>query len=339
MVLRHGVAIASSVALAIGLTACGVGGGGGVDSIPPPPPSPPPPPPPPSAPTPPPAPPGSIGLTHEGGFSTYGIGYRFTTDTAGNNLQGPAAPDSAETVEFTYLPGEKVYEVRVPGFNRGRLETLSYGGSANENGWLRVDGSYNAVTDGSSSARQDLFVSLVWPGNNTDLNLTYTSLGSWDGRTAGTTSSERRNYVGDFAYGLPTAAGDMPRSGTARYEAVVRGRTAVTGTRPPDFIGGTARLVFDFGTGSLTGSMRPIFWDWDPYELGVYEFTQTVYSPGSTLFSGKFAVPGSTADSFFEGRFTGPQAAELMGRWQAPFLNPVNKQWSTMFGVWAGKKQ
>jgi hypothetical protein len=72
--------------------------------------------------------------------------------------------------------------------------------------------------------------------------------------------------------------------------------------------------------------------------LGEYRLTDIAYSAGGTAFSGKFAVPGASApDGFFEGFFTGPQAAELMVRWQAPFLHAELKTWGTMFGVWIGK--
>ena len=48
-------------------------------------------------------------------------------------------------------------------------------------------------------------------------------------------------------------------------------------------------------------------------------------------------VPGlPNADSSFEGNFTGPNAAELMARFEAPFL--VDGQQGTLSGAWVGKK-
>ncbi|HXG80372.1 MAG TPA: hypothetical protein VNJ05_01070, partial [Sphingomicrobium sp.] len=127
---------------------------------------------------------------------------------------------------------------------------------------------------------------------------------------------------------------NVPTTGIASYAAQIIGGTGYS-------VGGDVRLTFDFGSGSLTGYMHPVMTDaWFQYDLGQYDFTQTVYGAGSTTFSGKFTVPGggSTADSGFNGRFTGPQAAELMAAWYAPFRDPYTLEWTRMSGVWIGKK-
>jgi hypothetical protein len=102
---------------------------------------------------------------------------------------------------------------------------------------------------------------------------------------------------------------------------------------------GGVSLTFDFGAGTLSGVMKPKFYpEWDAIPLGDYTFRNTVYSAGATNFSGAFQVNGSTAPSSFQGSFNGPQAAELMASWNAPFLNPLNNQWGTMAGIWTAKK-
>jgi hypothetical protein len=102
---------------------------------------------------------------------------------------------------------------------------------------------------------------------------------------------------------------------------------------------GTVFLSFDFGAATLAGEMRPEFAPvWDGVSLGTYTFRDTVYSSGSTSFSGAFNVPGSDGPSSFSGSFTGPSAAELMATWQAPFVNPLNNTQGTMAGVWIAKK-
>lgn len=100
-------------------------------------------------------------------------------------------------------------------------------------------------------------------------------------------------------------------------------------------------MSFDFSAGTLAGTMHPGLSDGfgGIADYGKYDFTQTVYSRGATNFSGAFIVPGipdGTSHSFFEGAFTGPGAAELLARFQAPFL--YNGQTGTMSGVWVGKK-
>ena len=105
---------------------------------------------------------------------------------------------------------------------------------------------------------------------------------------------------------------------------------------------GDAILDFDFARGRLTGYIDPTVpeggWfglDWDA--LGRYEFAQTVFNAGSTGFSGKFLAPDQTTPSgSFSGIFTGPAAAELMARFEAPFA--VGDLSGSMIGFWIGKK-
>jgi hypothetical protein len=106
-------------------------------------------------------------------------------------------------------------------------------------------------------------------------------------------------------------------------------------------VSGTAQFNFDFGAGRLSGSMSPSIpeggWAGIGENLGNYEFTQTIFNSGSTSFSGKFLVPNlPSADSHFSGLFTGPAAAELMGRFEAPFLS--KDVGGDIIGVFIGKK-
>jgi len=72
-------------------------------------------------------------------------------------------------------------------------------------------------------------------------------------------------------------------------------------------------------------------------DFGQYDFTQTVYSTGSQTFSGAFVVPGLPgADSSFNGRFTGPAAAELMAIFQAPYV--LSGHQGNLSGIWIGRK-
>jgi hypothetical protein len=141
---------------------------------------------------------------------------------------------------------------------------------------------------------------------------------------------------GGFAFGVATPAGAVPAVGSASYDA------ELTGHAGNWQIYGTALFQFDFGAGTLSGYM-------DPQTNGAfgspglprYTFTQTVFSPGSTTFSGSFDSAGPTPSSF-EGRFTGPHAEELMASFTAPFLdwdangNPT--VWGVMDGVMAGRR-
>jgi hypothetical protein len=152
--------------------------------------------------------------------------------------------------------------------------------------------------------------------------------------------------IGRFAFGLPTAAGDVPTTGSATYDAQVWGDAnspASTGGSGHYEVSGTAKVDFNFGAGTLSGHMdAKLAGTTGTFALPRYDFVQTVFSVGSTSFSGSFSVPGSTAGSAFSGQFNGPQAAELMANWKAPFADPAvpsGALWGTMSGVWIGKKQ
>jgi hypothetical protein len=182
-------------------------------------------------------------------------------------------------------------------------------------------------------------VALPVPGSQNS-RYSYTSYGSWSGQSGQTADGRTIRSEGVFAYGIPTLAGDVPVTGSATYMAQIFGSSG-PGTSDFPVVGGDVSLLFDFGQGKLSGSMHPQIndnFDGIHVDFGRYDFKDTVYSTGSTTFSGRFAVPGlPAADSFFDGNFTGPGAAELMARFSAPFVQ--GGQTGTLSGVWVGKKQ
>lgn len=272
---------------------------------------PPPPSPPPSPPPQPPVPAGPIGLQSNAPFATQAA----YLDVSGFST-GPNA------VEFSYSSSDNSYTITVPHHSPGRLLTTGGTGSYNDKGWINLQGTANSVQSQPVSA--PVTVALDWPGSS---KLTYTSVGHW---------FEGGAFTGDrgyFAYGIPTAAADMPVSGAATYSGAVRGMTD-----DDTFVDGTVGLAFDFGSGTLSGAMNPVLHPWDPVPLDTYTFRETVYASGSTSFSGAFIVPGSSAPSSFSGNFTGPNAAEFMASWRAPYAYPNGGSSGTMVGVWTGKK-
>jgi hypothetical protein len=318
--------ILAAAALPLGLSACGGGGGGGgVESIPPPPPTPPPP----TAPLPPP----HLGLVSAQPFAALGVGDGYTTDASGNGRQALAAPSAAD-VQFSYDASSNTYQISLPGFQAGKLANTGYSGSEGQ----VATGSTSQVTAGSSATLQPLFVTLPTPGSHFS-PYTYTSFGSWNGQTGQTADGRIIRSEGAFAYGIPTQPGDVPITGSASYTAQIKATLGpATGDFP--FVSGDVNLLFDFGAGKLSGSMHPMIsdsFDGIFVDYGQYDFKDTVYSTGSTTFSGKFDVPGlPNADSFFDGNFTGPNAAELMARFEVPYLR--GGQQGAISGVWVGKK-
>lgn len=313
-------------AAAIALSACG---GGGVQSTPfVPSPPPPPPPPPPPAPV---LPPDHLGLVSSQPFAVLAVGDQYTADSTGSSrtiVSGPAARD----MQFSYDAATNTYQIAVPDYASGTLANTSYNGTEGE----VATSTTSQVTDGASSTLQPVHVFLPVPTGDP---YKYTSLGYWYGDLATGPNGDATFSEGIFAYGIPTAAGSMPITGSASYAASIFAMDSALGTSYP--VLGDAQLSFDFGAGTLSGSMHPqISDDFDGFfvDYGVYTFKDTVYSTGSTTFSGKFDVPNMpSADSFFDGRFTGPKAAELMARFFAPFHLDSGRE-GTLSGIWIGKK-
>lgn len=308
--VRDGFVAVAALAMA------GCGGGGSttsVQSVPTPPPAPSPtptPPPPPSAP--PPLPAGPIGLQSNAPFAT---------QAAYLNVDGFGAGSNA--VLFNYSAADNAYTITLPNFPTGQLVTGSGNGSLNDNGgWQFLGSTNNNVKSGSGNL--SVLVTLDWPASST---LTYTSAGTWADQGPFPTDA------GIFAYGIPTSVGDVPKTGSANYAGIVRGTSDQS-----YFVDGSVALSFDFAGGTLSGSMKPALVPWDSIPLGTYTFRDTVYSTGSTTFSGAFDVPASTAPSSFSGNFNGPQAVEFMANWQAPYLDPITGHSGTMAGIWIGKK-
>src|SRR5205085_5045215 len=237
----------------------------------------------------------------------------------------PFAVVGTDQVALAYSAATNTYTISLPGYPTGQLVTLGGNGSYNAGSstWLNLNSTYNAITQGSSAATQDnIRVSLAWPASS---SLTYTSSGYW--------MAHGSAISGIFAYGIPTPAATMPVTGTATYKGSVSG-IADTGF---DIVG-SVTLAFDFGAGTLNGSMTAYYVPWDPVLLGTYTFRDTVYSSGSTTFSGSLSTPGVTGPSSFSGSFDGPGAPEFMARWNAPYLNPSTNSVGTMRGIWLGKK-
>jgi hypothetical protein len=93
-----------------------------------------------------------------------------------------------------------------------------------------------------------------------------------------------------FAFGIATAPGDVPVSGT------------MTCSFGEDEIGG-GRLTFDLAAGTVSGWAEP-FWARVRYEM-----VETSFAPGARSFAATFGT-----DGVLEGRFFGPRAVNVAVR-------------------------
>ena len=313
--------------MAFALASCGGGGGTEVASTPNPPPAPPP-----TAST-------VVNIFKTPtvreyvsvGASTVGPGGNLETYDASTDRFGPISTADADQAHIRYTSGG-YYEVKLAGADWDRLvpyKGLVDADFANNNYFQPANVAQNHGYVVTRNARNDGYL--------------YSELTSW--------GSSAQNRFGYTAIGLPTAPQSVPVTGSATFNGVVSGSTDIM---VPDNlyggysalpIGGDVTLNFDFGAGTLGGSIH-LFLNggMNPEELGTFAFRDTVYSAGSTTYSGSFNTTVS-GQNFFLGRFTGPGAEETIGAWAIPFrferdnFNvPADGQVHQAFGAWIARR-
>ena len=310
--MTNGFALKSTAAfLVCVLSACGGGGGTHVNPIPSPTPSPTPNPTPTPTPTPPPT----------DGVPAIFPSVATSTDFATIGYEGPIHGASAGSLtangfSVSYDAASKNYVMDVPASQPGDFKYYQQG-----------DRYWNGkLTNGTASSFQPINVDVFRPGSqNWDFALTYTSFGVYNYDNA---------RVGAFAFGQATPLSAVPMTGSASYDAFVAAQADV------DYgIRGSATLQFNFGAGTLSGHFDPVIYDLlsGNTPLGHYSFVNSVYSTGSTTFSGQLSSSSVSGLGAFDGKFTGPAAQELMARFHAPFIDPESNTQKEMFGVWVGK--
>jgi hypothetical protein len=151
--------------------------------------------------------------------------------------------------------------------------------------------------------------------------------------------------LGIEAVGIATPQSGIPIAGSANYAGQLRGNTWEVVPYAPNtysgaYIDGPIALSFDFGLGSLSGSISPSLVNATnntSSALGTINFLNTVYSTGSTTFSGTFntSLPGVNG---FNGLFTGPNAQELIGNFAFPYQSPFDGLTYQADGAFVAKK-
>jgi hypothetical protein len=143
------------------------------------------------------------------------------------------------------------------------------------------------------------------------------------------------NY-GYEAVGVATPLGGIPTTGTASYSGEILGQSSEFNSGLSVY--GGIEMSFDFGAGSLSGSVDPYLEPTDyPIHIAAIGFRDPVYSTGSTTFSGKFDtnLPGLNS---FSGLFTGPNAQELIGNFAFPYKSPIDGKTYQADGAFVGAK-
>lgn len=231
---------------------------------------------------------------------------QFALAGASHLTLGDSTPQlgAAEQLQIRYVASSNSYEIELP----------------NSQTWIGLSGKseLEATGGGVTVVRQT--------------GRQYSSLIEW--------WSSLRSPVGIEAIGIATAAGAVPVTGTATYDALALGRTSErSSTKLVDpLVLGSMTLNFDFARGTLSGSLNSMLDpEWHEYPLGTLNFRDTVYSTGNTTFSGRFDTNLSGVNSF-SGLFTGPNAQELIGNFAFPYISPIDGQSYQADGAFVGTK-
>jgi hypothetical protein len=188
-------------------------------------------------------------------------------------------------------------------------------------------------------ASESFFQTYVVAADPAPDNYQYSSLAVW-GKGAGA-YYDKLNFT---AFGIATGAASVPVAGSASYQGLIRGSSDVLefdgliGADVAATITGSVALNFNFAAGTLDGSIHPTLNTFGgAVDLGTLAFVDTIYSSGSPTFSGRFMSSASGTNSF-DGRFTGPEAQELIGRWIFPFVYSGDGNTHSASGAWIAKR-
>jgi hypothetical protein len=217
-----------------------------------------------------------------------------------NNAPVPTSGSQASNIEISYDPASKTYTLRgTPVIGSTTSLSQNFGPS---DAISDTPGSYqNGTTTVSRTETRRLDIGTT--------PLTYTNFGRWTVRVQ--TGTDQSTDTAYFAYGVPTATSDMPKTGSASYALQASG---TTGLNP---VSGTGSLTANFAASTVDVSLalqareisRP---GNNLFDLATVTGSGTIGAAGSNpSFSSNLSGGGYTGS--INGRFYGPQATEVGG--------------------------
>lgn len=219
-------------------------------------------------------------------------------------LAKPGATTAATSLAIDFNPATGTYKFTRPDGVRNFLQSDLTGVIAQ--GWLPDRVKYGAFLHNISGGTEEFLVSLMpdtpthrlnWVGDGLFIRQV------WNG--------SQYAFSGDsFYFGIPTAAGGLPRSGSAEYAIYAQGLLTETGQPAQILKPSSGVLYVDFGAGSIDadGRVRSIYilpGGGGGFEI-VYSGRASIASNG---FSGTFRLGGT--DGSWSGEFFGPGGEEV----------------------------
>lgn len=239
-------------------------------------------------------------------FAGIGTVNRFTANT-GTGATSNRQSMSTGPVQVRYDASSGAYTI-----SNGTLPDVVFSASDRSSS----DSTAVITAYAKSSGTKTDHLALFNPGaGNTQLALTYASYGGWQStNTAGTSADIGTTF---FVYGVKTAPGDLPGSGTASYRTTLDGVFAGNGGLYT--LSGTSAILADFAAGTIDFSMSPKgrnIADGSVKDFGDLLGSGTIGS-GTSAFTGTSDLPSVNGYSAtLSGQFFGPQAAEVGAAFQ-----------------------
>lgn len=231
---------------------------------------------------------GALGQSSSQQFATIGFAYDGRDGGFGYDLD-LASFDPDAVIGLRFLAPSQLL-LSVPGRDEGVL--YHNGGSGTDTEGRLVYLSYEAVGGFAG-------LSLVLAGAGKGY-LASTGQGSWISPPVSGKAYPYRIF--EFVYGVPTAAGNVPVSGSATYDIAQ---------------GEVGPLTVDFTSRTVSGTIK------FPLESGTrtYSLEGVLLTGDATAFAGKLTTGDPSLDGAINGRFVGGAASEMMGRYHLPLAN------------------
>jgi hypothetical protein len=241
-------------------------------------------------------------------FPTLALGMRTVSNPDGSLAETAMVPNADNQVGFRFLAEQGVFEIQIPGRPR---EPLVFGS-------VTESVSHHFLGIEPTSSRR-LGVQLLRPGAaNPLMALSSTSFGNWATADGPSVDGPTVNHLGYFTYGVVSDPVDVATNGVFTYRLVAFARSYPANGEGVGglVIGNALQLHFDAGAASLTGALEPVLSNPDGNtRLPPVHFVTSEFVAGRTSFSGRIGGADGVDQGWFEGRFTGPGANEIMLRW------------------------
>lgn len=242
-----------------------------------------------------------------------------------------AALGSGDSLRIRYDAASGLYEV-MPG-DQGWKKLVDDPNSSPFAGSPNV----NFVFAGGGTSGSYFSIRAHYSYTDPNYKYQYSNLAGWGGLNGGV------QLVGQYvAFGMATPIAAIPVTGAATYTGMIVGTSSEKLDNSGEaisngYITGGINLAFNFGAGTLAGSISPEVDLSGRRAIGTLAFTDTIYSAGKPGFSGRFNT-NLAGENAFSGLFTGPNANELIGRFAFPYTSPFDGTSAQAAGAFIAKK-